>query len=498
MSKPLSLLGKFILIAIVLSIVVVFLYALELPTGVSILFFFLFPILIIILGKSAELIIRALEKVSTGPLSLIEPKNSVLLFGYYVLLSIFLAVLIENSAILSLLNFRPNELQVALISLGLAFLPRVLSYASGTERARNTLLAILTPLTLTAAFTLFTQPVTLAFRQQTLELCIVGGLIQIVVGDLALYSAGFLGIIHPIITIETISMLDLQRVVYSQLETIQWDRICQIFKEAKQFNRDDISQKICRAMNFFVKESREREAKLARITFVDALVETIYSSPDLRDELIPYLEDLDKDPVAEVRARTAYGYAVISRKMPDKSLQCLSRLVDDKDINVLLEVGRALTNVLNVNSNAVSQIIKLSLNPVFLNHIRIEAATPRHIRSYVQVVEESDSGEEYVRTVPVRQLERFGENPILKSLKIAYVNSPKAVLKHFKACSSDKDPRLRVLVAAVISDSDFTQHDKKLLRIKEKLKKDKSRDVRKALTFSSLPNILRRRYHPRR
>lgn len=104
MSKPLSLLGKFILIAIVFSIVIVFLYALKLRIGATILFFFLFPILIILLGKSAELIVRALEKISTGPLSLIEPKNSVLLFGYYVLLSIFLAVLIENSAILSLLN----------------------------------------------------------------------------------------------------------------------------------------------------------------------------------------------------------------------------------------------------------------------------------------------------------------------------------------------------------------------------------------------------------
>jgi len=112
-------------------------------------------------------------------------------------------------------------------------------------------------------------------------------------------------------------------------------------------------------------------------------------------------------------------------------------------------------------------------------------------------VEESDSGEEYIRTLRARQLEGFGEDPILNALKIAYVNSPEAVLKHFKACSSDKDPRLRILVAAVISDSDFTQDNKKLLRIKEKLKKDKSRDVRRALTFSSLPYILRRRYHPR-
>lgn len=286
--------------------------------------------------------------------------------------------------------------------------------------------------------------------------------------------------------------------VYSQLETIQWDRICQILKEAKQFNRVDITQKICRAMNFFVKESREREAKLARIVFVDALVKTIYSSSDLKDELVPYLEDLDKDQVAEVRARTAHGYAAISKIMPDKSLQCLSGLADDKDISVLQEVARALTYALKVNSKAVSQIIKLSLNPVFLDHIKKLAIIPVHIRpGHLQVVEASDIEAEYMYGVLFEPRERFKEEPILKALKVAYINSPEAVLKHFKKCSSDKDPRLRVLVAAVISDSDFTQDDKKLLRIKEKLKKDKNRDVRNALKFSQVPMRLKRLYYSR-
>lgn len=495
MSKPLSLRGKFILFVVVFSILAVFLYLLEPRIDSAIFFFFFFPILIILLGKLAELIIRAFERISTGPLSLIEPRNTFLLFCYYVSLSIFLAVLIENSALLSLLNFRPNEWQVALISLSLGFLPRVLSYASGIERARNTLLAIFTPLTLTAAVTLLTQPATLAYRLQTLELCIVGSLIQVLFGDLALYFAGFLGIIHPIITIETISLLDLRRLIYSQLETIQWNQICEVLKEAKQVNRVDIIDKILESMKFFIHESRKRRAKLARAVFVNALIKTIHSEPNLQKELASYIDTLKKDKEAEVRARIACCYGIMSREMPDKSLRSLSELLNDKDLRVLHEVGMALVIVSQVNSKAVLEIIKLSLNPVFLGELMKLTSMP--IQTRVQLVDEYGFEMEHVSLEPSRRMLHYEEDPILKALKAAYTISPKDVFEHLKKCSSDKDIRLRVLVAAIISDSNFIQNDKKLLQIEEKVKKDRDPRVKNALKFFPGPIRLRQQYYSR-
>lgn len=465
MSKPPTLLSKIILIVVVLSIFAICLYALKPRIDTSVfLLFFLVPVLIIILGKTAELIIRLLEKVSTGPLSLIGPQTTLLLMCYYASLSTFLALLIENSAILSILNFRPDEWQVAIISLSLAFFPRVLSYASGTERARNVLLAILTPLTLTAAVVLFIQPATIALRLQTLEFCIVGSLIQPIIGDLTLYFAGFLGIIHPEITIETISLLDLRQLVHSKLETIQWDSICQILKEAKQVNRVDIIQKILESMKFFIDDSRKRAAKLAQIDFIDALSTTIRSEPNLVEELFPLFEAFKNEKEAEVRAHMAYGYAAMSKVMPDKSLQGLSGLLDDKDISVLQAVGSAFTILLKSNSKAVSHAIRLSLNPVFLKWLFKETQFELRRRGHVYP--------------PWRE-----ESPILKALKAAYANSPDAVFAHIQRCSSNKDVKIRVLAAKMVSDPFFAQDEKRLVQIRERLKKDKSAVIRDIIEF---------------
>ena len=487
MSKPLSLRGKFVLVVVVLTILTISLYALKLRINTAILLFFLFPILIILLGKTAELIIRTLEKISTGPLSLTAPINTILLFCYYASLSIFLALLIENSAILTLLNFRPDEWQVALISLSLAFFPRVLSYASGMERARNTLLAIFTPLTLTAAVTVFTQPATLAFNLQTLELCIIGGIIQVIFGDLALYFAGFLGVIHPIITIETVSLIDLKQLVHSQLETVQWDRVCQTLEEAKQCDRVDIIQKILDSMRAFLVESRKRGAKLARIIFVDAITKALCSEPSLEEELVPLLEDLETDQEVEVRTRLAYSYGDMSKVIPDQSLRALSELLNDTDLSVLQGIGNALVILLKSNPKAVSHALKLSLNPAYLDWLMKQSSSPLRITLDVQ-------GLWQARHIYGPELRRFREDLIIKALKAAYMNSSEIVLTHIKKCSSDKDVRLRVLAAAMVSDEEFVQNDKRLLQMKGKLKNDKDKHVRNALNLSAFHARLRSIY----
>lgn len=466
MNKPLTIRSKFALIMISLVIFVACSYFLKLGPAYVFVFFLLTPLLIIVLGKTAELLIHVLERVSTGPLSLIKPSNALLLMGYYLLFSIFLATLIDNSIVLSLLSFRFSEWQVAAISLGLAFLPRVLSYTSSMERARSILLAILTPLTLTATIVLFIQPESVVFRLKTLEFCVVGSIPQTTLGDVALYFASFTGMISPKISIETISMIDLRRLVHSQLETVPWNDICNILVEAKKVDRVDVVQNIIRSMGFFLNESEKRRAKLARISFVDALVRTIFSNPGLREGLIPFLNSLQNDPEAEVRARVAPYCITLSREMPSKGLKDISEWLDDNNITVLQEIGRKITDLLRSDPNAPLYAIKLSLNPAF-------------IQSLV-----TGEGLEFISEGGVSMT--YSPNPVIQTLKAAYMISPNIVSKHIDNCSLGKDPKLRILAAAIVSDQSFAKDDKVIAQVRERLKKDKNLEVRMCATSYDL------------
>lgn len=77
------------------------------------------------------------------------------------------------------------------------------------------------------------------------------------------------------------------------------------------------------------------------------------------------------------------------------------------------------------------------------------------------------------------------EQPILRTLKAAYVKSPDTILSHIQSCCSSNDSKLRVLAGANVSDQEFAKGDKRLLQIREKLKKDKEECVHNALEFTS-------------
>ena len=480
-----TLYGKALIVAAVVIVFSICLCMLKVQISIVALLL-ISPILIVLLGKIAELIILSLEKISTGPLSIISPKNTILLLFYYASFSIFLAFLIENSVILSLVNLTLEEAHVAVASLSLAFFPRLLNYASGMERARNTLLAILTPLTLTAAVALLVQPSAITLRSQTLQLCFVGSLIQPIIGDLTLYFLGFLGIIHPRITIETISLLDLKRLVNSQLETLQWETICEILTEAKRLNRSDIVEKILTSMNSFMDESRKRGAKLARMMFADSLTKTIYYNPNLKIDLIPFFLSLNKDKEIEIKARVARCYAEISRVLPEESLKCLSELLSDENMVVLTELGRSLTVMLQSNLEAVSHAIKLSLNPVFLEWL-MNWVSARTIMDQPQslLIEELDARTVRTRYHGVTYNLVHSLHSILEAVKAAYPVSPNIVVSHIQDCCSSKDPELKVLAAAILSDQEFAQIDANLLQIKKRLERNRTKCVRNALNFAT-------------
>jgi len=480
MSTPLTIRGKAILITVLILASVVCLYVLKLQSEYFLVFLFA-PLLILVLGKVAELIIHTLEMISTGPLSILKPTNSVRLVAYYTFFSIFLSVLIENSIVLSILNFRFDTWQVATISLGLAFLPRVLSYAGSMERARSILLAILTPLTLTAAFVLFIKPAKIIFSFETFEYCFIGSLIQTALGDLTLYFASFIGIINPAITIETISLIDLDRLVRSQLETIRWDRICQILEELKQLGRIDVVQKVVRSMSFFLEESRKRRAKLARVAFADDLAGMIISSPILVEDLLPLLRSLQEDKEAEVRACVAPYCIVLSNKKSFKGLKNISEWVNDSDVGVLEYVATTVEKMLHgQDPNAPLYATRLSANPAFAQWLyeKFELSPQSRSKKIAQEHRPTSMYDVYDGV-----LWEMRPNPIIQTLKTAYLVSPDTISKHINECSLNAGPELRMVAAAAASDPNFAAKDHAMTQIRKRLAKDKDPKVRMALSL---------------
>jgi hypothetical protein len=307
-------------------------------------------------------------------------------------------------------------------------------------------------------------------------------------------------------------LLDMNRLVHSQLETLKWENICQILKKAKMVKRSDIIQKIVDAMNSFVEESRRREAKYCRIIFIDDLTNAVCSEPSLEQELVPVLRSFNKDTETDVRNRIVASYALMSKSMPDQSLSSISELLADKELSVLESVGSALTVMLRSKPEAVDQIVQLSLNPVFLEWLMGQIVEKRVYQMPKQHVERARAANQYFQEsmqefhnegIPVYRVETAGapgtsftvttrENPILRSLKAAYISSPDLIVEHIQSCCLNKDKKLRILAGVIVSDKEFVKNDNRFLKVKEKIKNDKDILVRNSLEFTRYSMI-----HPR-
>jgi hypothetical protein len=407
------------------------------------------PLIVVVGGKVVEWIIERLEELSTVPLFFAEFRSFLVLTCYYASFSAFLAFLIDNSVLLSSVNATADEGEVALVSLGLVFLPRVLSYASGFERTRNIFITILTPLTLAAAFIVFQNPSGVLLRWQSIQVCLLGSPLLTVFGDLTLYSASFLGFVRPRMTLHTIQVISLRRMIDSQLETLNWNDICDILTEARQVNRIDIVLKITESMTYFVQKSRSRGANLARVRFVDALTNTLYKSVQLSQELLPVYDALKKDSDPEVRGRTAYGFGLASNAVP-AALQRFAELINERNNIALGHVSEALVRTMKTNAQAVSYAIQLSVNPVLLDEVET-----------MGIEEKTPAVSFYTRQVLAVWV-----------LEAAYAKSPDIVIAHIERCSASPEARLRFLAAAVLSNP-YLLKDARLQRIHNKLKKDK-------------------------
>ena len=149
--------------------------------------FLLIPIFIIFLGKIANLIIKSLNMVASRTLIFNDRKLFIPLFLYYLMLSILMSFLIENSLLFS--NFELTELEIALIALSLAFLPRVIGFTAAHEQTRVMLLSILTPLTTFALPLLILKSKDMTFSLEIVKYCLLGSMTFSVVGELWILAA---------------------------------------------------------------------------------------------------------------------------------------------------------------------------------------------------------------------------------------------------------------------------------------------------------------------
>lgn len=103
------------------------------------------------------------------------------------MLSILMSFLIGNSLLFS--NFELTELEIALIALSLAFLPRVIGFTAAHEQTRTMLLSILTPLTTLALPMLILKSKDITFSIEIVKYCLLGSLTFSVVGELWILAA---------------------------------------------------------------------------------------------------------------------------------------------------------------------------------------------------------------------------------------------------------------------------------------------------------------------
>jgi HEAT repeat protein len=212
--------------------------------------------------------------------------------------------------------------------------------------------------------------------------------------------------------------------------------------------------------------------------------------------LIPRLGALKKDREGDVRARAVYGYRVLSRIIPEESLQHLSELLQDNDLNVLREVGYALLPLLGHNPIAVEYAIKLSLNPVVLDAF---TEMPEHGMLRARDLEELIKSEQVYdprASSPLPpNLTHSKVSPIIHVLRLAHASAPGLVVSHIQKCSLDKDTRLRLLAATILSDESFARSDKRLLGLRRDLENDEDYVIRDTLHSYRLLENLRRSGH---
>lgn len=287
------------------------------------LLFLVIPALIIILGKLSDLIVENFNITVSRTLIFNDFTFILPLFFYYLVLSIFMSFLIENSLIFS--NFDLEELEIALIALSLAYLPRVIGFTAAHERTRALLLSILTPLTTLSLPVLFLKSEDITFTVEVIWYCILGSLVFPFVGDLWIMGTRKAGIL---VKYPEYQRPDFLKGIKAKPYEQNWDRFAEDFNDPyfEEYRNTIIKAFIIGA------EEAKNSVDLAE-SIISALKNVDYSI-EISSRFFDVWKELAKDEKWTVRMTVAKALEEIGKVKPDEVLPILKEWAKDENETV--------------------------------------------------------------------------------------------------------------------------------------------------------------------
>lgn len=462
--------------------------------------FLVVPMIIIILGKLSDFLIRVFKKAASKTLVFNDYGLFPIIFAYYLALSIFMSFLIGNSVLFS--EFELTAWEIPLIALSLAFLPRVLSFTAIHEHTKVALLSILVPLIALALPLIFLKSGEVTFSWEIVRYCFFGSLIFSIAGELWILAAQKSKIL--------IKSPEYQRPGFlNDVRAKPKDQDWKCF--IKEFNNPDFEEfrpTIVKAFETGFKESKDYSGLKHEILF--ALSDLDHSLED-SIKFIDLLKKLGVDEIWGVRAVVAEAIGVIWEVEPDEALLVLKELASDEDEDVRPAVARALGKIGKIRSNEALLILKQLAKDKYWRVGRAVAEALGEIGTVepgksITVLKELAGDENWtVREVVASALGTIGKVKPDKSLSIlkelavdedkfvreAVVGAleeigkakPGEALLILKIWAGDKDADVRRAVAKALEEIGKIRPDEALLILK-RLAKDEDEDVRRYVSYA--------------
>jgi len=238
------------------------------------------PFVVVAGGKAILIILDGLSNLGTATLSFSRYQTIPKLVAYYFCTSAIIALMIQNSIILSPI-FAPlrDPSYEGVAGLGLAFLPRVVSFASSVERARSVLIAILAPLALTSLTLVALRPSDLSISVEPFEVVLLGIFPTITLGDLALYLSASTGFLRPELTIDHFDVLKVRETVLSHLDSYRYSDLVSVLGHAIQKGRTDVESAVLSTIKIALDSADEQQNSQAKLAIATAILEALDSKP---------------------------------------------------------------------------------------------------------------------------------------------------------------------------------------------------------------------------
>jgi hypothetical protein len=429
----------------------------------------LVPLAVVVGGRLVIVVLDLLSRLGTATLVFstyqIAPKLAV----YYSITAGIVALMIQNSIILSPLFVQENVAYEGAIALGLAFLPRVVSFASSVERGRSVLITILAPLALTSLTLVALKPGDLAIHPEPFGVVLLGVLPTIALGDFALYVSAWKGFLKPELALDRFDRLKVQETVSSHLDSYRYSDLGLVLETIK----------------FALDRADELHNQQAKLEVATAIVSCLEVQPLVCKPLSEIIERLSASDSPAVLEKLTGSYGFVLDYNLTLGLSKLARMSDHSNPGVRKKV----VEVCMRKWEATPDVKKILLSAMerFLRNARVLTVDFLEMRALLSASssggvkgEELTQHQVYLRQGGIESLTAegvFQGKEFVVALEKAWEVDPSRMSSIVEEFSHDKDPMKRLVAVVLLADatmgSKITNRDKLL----SELLKDKQLSV---------------------